>query len=124
MGANRYNASLEARRIARAQEILERLRQELPGRTPDELIAHIDLADPQAIWNPTGVRYYVLRDQTPLIAAELRRRGEAARPTLARCAKDRRQIFTGSAGPGLTLGSFCQALLQALDSKRAEEARP
>jgi hypothetical protein len=115
MGAYRYNASREERRQARAAVTLEALRRKLATLAPEAIIGTFELAGPDELWNPVGVRYYELRDATPIIAAELRRRGEAARPALRACVGDRRLIFTGSAGPLLSLGAFCSELLEALD---------
>lgn len=114
MGGYRYNASREERRQAKAHARLRALARELPSLAPEALLRKFAVADQGHFWNPTGVDYYVFRDQTPLIERELRRRGEAARVALRRCAGDRRYVFTGSAGPPLTLGEICSRLLGAL----------
>lgn len=114
MGGYRYNASRDQRRQARARVLLARMAATLKTKTPAELVRMFAAAGLGEFMNPTGVRYYVLREGNKLIEAELQRRGAGARKTLVKCSADRRHLFTGSAGPLRRVSEVCSRLLQRL----------
>jgi hypothetical protein len=97
----KYNVSLEKRRIEAAGIILAQFKKEV-GKLDDtnlfDLLIFADSTPP-----PTGSQYYLARDGNKLIIAEIGRRRPRVDSLLAEHSKDRRPLFTGSSGPLLTL---------------------
>lgn len=111
----RINASLEERRRAAADVVLEQVRARLPSLTPEQLLAGLRTSEPT-----NAVAYYVWRDGNIFIERELRRRGNAAAAALIAHSNDERRVWTGGSGENLKVGQLCERILGEGEKRQGE----